>query len=334
MQPSTHPIDVRYGDRRFEFAADPAIGLLDQFLASGIPVSFSCRRGDCGQCGVKLVSGEVGALEVSRPLWSMGSVLSCNAVACGPLELRVPYTPELEGIRVLRSPAKVHGLQLLGADVMQLSLRLPPANEIRFLAGQFVRMTNREGTQRSYSLSAGPQPDRTLQVHIRRVEGGAFSEWLFGRAAVGDLLQVEGPQGHFFLRENRAVAKSIFLATGTGIAPIHAILASASPKQRQNLGEVWVYWGNRFRKDAYLAEALSALCAQRELKLTLVFSREDGPAGELSHVQGRMGKDHDSLGDAQVFACGHPAMIEGAHTMALAAGLREEFFYCDSFTAS
>ncbi|AXQ29910.1 hypothetical protein D0B54_15030 [Solimonas sp. K1W22B-7] len=330
MYSVSNQINIQHGDARLSFDGDPASSLLDQLLANKAPVSYSCRRGDCGQCGVKLLEGEAAALDKGRPLWQMGSLLTCNAVACSPLSLRIPYIPELEGIRVLRSPAKVQGLELLGSDVMQLTLRLPPANRIAFLPGQFVRLTNSEGTLRSYSLSAGPQPDGMLRMHIRRVEKGAFSDWLFARAVIGDLLQLEGPQGHFFQRENRSVDRSVFLATGTGIAPVYAILAAASEKQRAALGEVWVYWGNRFRKDAYLAEQLADLSLQRGMRLTLVFSREE----DTGHVQDHMRRDHAALDGAQVFACGNPAMIEGARTQALAAGLGEDFFYSDSFTAS
>lgn len=328
-------VEVVSGERQWSFDSEPDTSLLDQLTAHAVPVSYSCRRGDCGQCAVSLVEGEVQAVESTQPLWQAGLLLACNAVAGSDVKLRVPYDPELEGIATLRSPAKIHALNHLSEDVMELALRLPPANEIRFLPGQYVRLTNREGTMRSYSLAAGPAADRMLRVHIRRVERGLFSDWLFQRAALNELLQVEGPQGRFFLRQNARVGRSIFLATGTGIAPIYAMLASANSAQIQALGSVFIYWGNRHRSDAYMTDSLEALALQHGFHFSSLHSRETGETGAAHrHVQSQMIADHPRLDDAQVFACGNAAMIDGARELALAAGLPESRFHSDPFTAS
>lgn len=325
---------IRSGQRQWSFENDYGKTLLDQMTANAVPVSYSCRRGDCGQCAVGLVEGEVEAMTLTQPLWQAGLLLTCNAAARSDVKLHVPYDPELEGIEVRRSPAKIQAIRRLSDDVIELTLRLPPANEIRFLPGQYIRITNREGTLRSYSLAAGPSPDRQLRVHIRRVERGAFSDWLFERARVDELLQVEGPQGRFFLRDIE-VKQSIFLATGTGIAPIWAMLSSATEQQLQAMGSVSVYWGNRHRADAYMAEQLESLASRQGFHLRLLFSREaDLKPGIHRHVQSQMMADHSGLEDAQLFACGNAAMIESAREIALAAGLPESCFHSDPFTAS
>ena len=326
-------IHVACGDKTWAFEHDPGVSLLDQMLSQNIPISHSCRRGDCGQCAVELVTGEVAPIETTRPLWAADSLLSCNATLRSSAQIRIPYDTELDGIVARRSPAKIHMLDRLSGEVMAVTLRLPPTAEFRFLPGQFVHLTNRDGTTRSYSLAAGPAPDRLLRVHIRKVSGGAFSQWLFERASTDDLVHVEGPQGRFFLRQKLAAVRSIFLATGTGIAPICAMLAAATPEQRQRLGEVSVYWGNRAEHEAYLAESLRQMASQMAFRLTLVFSRE-GPATAHRYVQHQMLADHPNLVDAQLFACGNPAMIASARGLALKAGLPPERFHSDAFTAS
>ena len=326
-------VHVDCGNKTWAFESDPRVPLLDQLLAQNIPVSHACRRGDCGQCAIELIAGEVAPLDGARPLLQDGMLLSCNASTRSALRLNVPHDPELEGIAPLRSPAKVHALERLTDEIMELTLRLPPTTEFRFLPGQFIRMTNREGTTRSYSLATGPAEDRLLRVHIRKVAGGAFSQWLFERASVNDLLHMEGPQGRFFLRQGHTASHSIFLATGTGIAPIWAMLAAATPEQHQQLGEVSLYWGNRFQHEAYLTENLRRLAAQMDFRFAPIFSRE-GPETPHRHVQQRMLADHLHLDDAQLFACGNPAMITGARELALEAGLPAERFHSDAFTAS
>lgn len=327
-------IEVRCGNRDWTFENDPGVSLLDQLTAHSAPISYSCRRGDCGQCSVSLIEGKAEPLEARYPLWQSDSLLSCNAIMVTPVKIRIPYDPELDGIEVRRSPAKIQAIGRLSDDVVELTLRLPPANEIRFLPGQYIRITNREGTMRSYSLAAGPASDRMLRVHIRRVDGGAFSDWLFGRAAVNELLHVEGPQGRFFLRDIE-VKQSVFLATGTGIAPIWAMLSSATEKQLQAMGSASIYWGNRHRSDAYMMDRLESLASRIGSRFHCLYSREAGvEAGAHRHVQSQMIADHPRLDDAQIFACGNAAMIESAREIALASGLPEQRFHSDPFTAS
>jgi CDP-4-dehydro-6-deoxyglucose reductase len=307
--------------------------MLDQLVQQGVPVQYACKRGDCGQCAVSLLDGEVQPFEERRPLWQGHELLLCNARAVTDLSIRLPYHPELADIRVLRSPAKVHALEALSDDVMALSLRVPPANEIRYLPGQFIRLTIGNVT-RSYSLAAPPTAQKLLTLHIRRVGGGAFSQWLFHQAKPGDLLFVEGPQGHFFLRSGLRVAKTIFLATGTGIAPIWAILQSLTQEDRARLGQVFIYWGNRYIRDAYLGEALAAFAVQEGFSFEALASRESAGSEAHRHVQGRMALHHQRLDDAQVFACGNPQMVQAARAAGERLGLPPDLFFSDPFTAS
>lgn len=315
--------------RRFNAAADRS--LLDLALENGVSVTYSCRRGDCGQCIGTLQRGQVVALNASQPLQVKHDIYLCNAAAGSDVDIRLPYFPELANITSLRSPSKIHELNRLGDKVLEVVLRLPPATQFRFLPGQFIRLTNKDHITRSYSLATGPAPDRLLRLHVKRIEGGAFSEYLFERAKPGDLLQLEGPQGHFFLRDAHQAKSTIFLATGTGIAPVYAMLSSLPPERRAALGEVHVYWGNRARSEEYLMDALRTLAARLDFRYWALLSRETSGA---RHVQDLMAEHHASLADCEVFACGSLAMIDAARERSVKLGLALDRFHCDPFTAS
>jgi CDP-4-dehydro-6-deoxyglucose reductase len=300
--------------------------LLEHALAAALPVSYSCRRGDCGQCIATLLAGELEPMDAGRPLVGDGGVFLCNAVAVGDVVVELPHLAELEGLRVIRSPSKIHELGRLSDDVLQVTLRLPPSVRFEYRPGQYLRLARQSQLTRSYSLAEPPAGDKLLRIHVRRVDGGAFSQYLFESAKVGDLLHLEGPLGRFILRDGVSVKKSVFLATGTGIAPIHALLASLARGQARGCGELFLYWGNRQTADAYFQAPLQELARSAGVSYFELFSPQ--------HVQDVMAGHHPDLSDAQVFASGNPAMITDARTLAAQLGLPGDLFFADPFTAS
>lgn len=325
-------VKLQIGLKAYQFEASDDKSLLDYALESGAPVNYSCKRGDCAQCVGTLTTGHVTALLPSLPLRVNDDVYLCNALACGDIELKLPYFPELDGNPALRSPAKIHELRALNRDVVEVALRLPPSIGFRFLPGQFVRLTTKDKLTRSYSLAAGLDSSKLLRIHVRKVEGGAFSDYLFSRARPGDLLHLEGPQGHFFVRDADTAAKTLFLATGTGIAPIYAMLSSLPAERRAALGEVHVYWGNRFCEDEYLAAELRSLASAKGFQYWPIYSREAG-AGPR-HVQDLVARHHPDLSACVVFACGSVAMIDSSRKTTEALGLPAGRFRSDPFTRS
>jgi CDP-4-dehydro-6-deoxyglucose reductase len=315
---------------------DGESSLLDSLLGLGLDVNYSCRRGDCGQCTAAIAVGDFRAIDSGKPTVARGVAHLCNVIPCSPrIELRLPYWPQLEGIKAQRSPAKIHEISRLSDDVLKLTLRLPPSARFRFLPGQHLRVTNRHRVTRSYSLAEPPRADGLLVLHVRIVAGGIFSDYLHAEARAGDLWQVEGPLGHFFLRDEPA-ERSVFLATGTGIAPIHAIFMSLTEPERARLGHVSIYWGNRHHADAYLDEAMQILARRWGCEYRTLASREPSP-GHALHVQDQLALDlaeGASLLSSYVYACGNPAMIEAASEACFSLGLGPGRFVSDPFTAS
>lgn len=324
-------IHVGPDTRRFETSGDTS--LLDQAIGAGIPANFSCKRGDCGQCIGTLLKGETAALIPTQPSRVHTDIYLCNAAACSDIEIRLPYFPELADVPSIRSPAKIHELKKLSDDVVEVTLRLPPTANFKFLPGQFIRLTNKSRVTRSYSLAAAADASKLLRIQVRKVTDGLFSEYLFDQAKSGDLLQMEGPQGHFFVRNAHHSAKTIFLATGTGIAPVHAILSSLKPESRATLGEIDVYWGNRHSADEYLGSTLRAMAGDIGFRYWPLHSREL-PEGGIRHVQDLMASHHPQLNDAAIFACGSSAMIDAARQKAVELGLALDRFHSDPFTSS
>lgn len=325
-------VDFQIGSELRRIEVDSSRSLLDEAVSAGLPVNYSCRRGDCGQCVAALAAGEVNAVNPSQSLHSDQGIYLCNAAACSDLVVSLPHFPELANVRQFRSPAKIHALSFLSDDVVELTLRMPPAMNPRFLPGQFVRLTNKERVTRSYSLAAAPAEDKLLRVHVRRVNHGAFSDYLFGTAKPGDLLHLDGPYGHFFLRDNDRASRTIFLATGTGIAPILAILEALSPEKRAALGDIALYWGNRHERDEYLRSRVKVLSSRIGLRYRAVHSRE--VLASPRHVQDLLTQDYDDLSDGLVLACGNPAMIEQARKVCLNLNLPADRFRSDPFTSS
>jgi CDP-4-dehydro-6-deoxyglucose reductase len=283
-----------------------------------------------------LVAGEADPIDVARPFIRENKIYLCNAVPRKDLVIALPHVPELERIRVLRCACKIHELNLLSGDVLQASFRLPPAVKFEYLAGQYIRLTNRDRITRSYSLADAAYGDKLLRIHVRRVDGGAFSRYLFEKAKLGDLMHLEGPMGHFILQNSVRVRKTVFLATGTGIAPIHAILSSLNSELKGHCGELFLYWGNRRIGDAYFRTPMMTLAQRLGLKYFEVFSRSFGAETEPAprHVQELMSAHHPNLADAQVFASGNSAMIDEGRKQALLLGLPASKFFADPFTAS
>jgi CDP-4-dehydro-6-deoxyglucose reductase len=322
------------GNDLFEFEGSSDESVLDQALTRGVPASYSCKGGDCGQCAAKLIAGKLDCVDATRPLSAGEEVLLCNARVEGDVSLRIPHFPELASIQVTRTPCKVHTLTRLGSDVMEVTLRLPPMAAFSALPGQFIRIWNRWQDARSYSLSSAPDSSRLLRIHVRQVKGGQFSDYWFSEAKIGDLLQIEGPHGRFFLRQLQVSRVTLFLASGTGIAPINAILEGMNTETLQRLGTVALYWGNRYRQDEYWAEHLTDLCLARGIRYQPIYSRESVASGAARYVQDAVTQEYTSLEDAAAFACGTSRMVAAAKDRLVRLGLRAENFVADAFTAS
>lgn len=316
------------------FAADPAVSILDAARAGGVTLEYSCRTGRCGICKAPVVSGETAALRVEESLTAEdaadGLILTCCRAATGDVVLDVEPLDRLAGLETRTMPARIVSLDWPAPDIVKVVLKTPPASPMRFLPGQYVDVIA-GGVRRSYSLANAPRDDALLELIVKRYPGGALSDYWFGRAQPNDLLRIEGPFGTFFLRDE-GPTDIVFLATGTGIAPVKALLEElAVDRPRAARHRLRVFWGNR--------EAESFCWDPVGLGLDIGFHHllsgaDTGWPGARGYVQEAAIRDGIDPHDTVVYACGSSAMIASARAAMLALGLPPRRFFSDAFVSS
>lgn len=312
--------------------------ILDGALADGLLLKHSCREGTCGSCKGKLISGEVdhgdSPLEVlSAEERAEGLALFCCASAKSDLVIEAPEVTELRGISIQQTAARVLSIDKVSHDVAILRLMLPPSNTFAYYPGQYLQILLKDGSRRSYSMATRIPEDNQLEFHIRHMPGGVFSSFVFDGLQPKTLLRLEGPFGSFFLRDSQR--PMIFLASGTGFAPIQALLEQLREKG-DNQRPVYLYWGGRQRQDLYRHELL--LQWEKELpwlRYTPVLSEPTAECdwqGATGFVHQQVVKDFETLKDFEVYACGAPIVVDSARRdYVQQLDLPEEHFYADAF---
>jgi CDP-4-dehydro-6-deoxyglucose reductase len=316
------------------FEAPDDVSLLDAASKAGITFPYSCRTGRCSTCKCRVISGETKVLVTELGLTDSdkadGWILSCARAASTDLVLDVEDlgVGALPAVKTL--PCRISSLEKLAPDVLRVILRLPPGTGFEFIPGQYIDVIGPGGVRRSYSMANSPRTDQTLELHIRAVEFGAMSDYWFHEAGVNDLLRLHGPMGTFFMR-NIAQQDLVFLATGTGIAPVKAMLeALRGLSADQKPKSVSVLWGGRNEQDLYLN--LAELC--EEAHYTPVLSRSTTWKGERGYIQDVLLRRKSDWRDCLVYACGSDVMIHSAKVALTAAGLPHNRFYSDAFVCS
>lgn len=333
----TFQVDIQPSGQKFALAAEQTI--LDGALADGLMLKHSCREGTCGSCKCKVTSGSVdhadSPLEVlSEAERAEGMVLTCRARATSDLVLDAPEVGELRGICVQETAARVGSIDKVSDDVAVVRLMLPPSGpEFRYYPGQYIDVQLKDGTRRSYSMATRAPVDNQLELHIRHVPGGKFSGYVFEALKPREMVRLSGPYGSFYLRDSDR--PMIFIASGTGFAPIKALLEQLQA-QGDNTRPVHLYWGGRQRKDLYQHDALLALeAALPWLKYTPVLSEPSEACdwqGATGFVHLQVLSDFASLAEYEAYACGAPVMVESARRDFVAQRqLAEEHFFADAF---
>jgi len=260
---------------------------------------------------------------------SKGKALFCQAKPLSDLVVQARAIGAAKDIQIKTLPCRIQKLERAADDVMVLHLKLPANEKLNFLAGQFIEFLLKDGSRRSFSLANAPHDAELLQLHVRHVAGGTFTDHVFEKMKERDILRFEGPLGTFFLRED-SDKPIVFVASGTGFAPIKAVIEHMRHKGIQR--PMTLYWGGRRPKDLYLNE----LAQSWPLKYVPVISEarpEDNWTGRTGFVHRAVMEDFPDLSGHQVYACGVPIMVDSARRDFTAlCKLPEDEFYADSFT--
>ena len=337
----TFTITLKPAERTFTVKSDEAI--LPAAIRQGIGLPYGCRDGACGSCKSRLLEGRVvhgphQSKALSAAEEEAGFILTCCATPQTDCVVEARSVPGAGEYPVLKLPSRVISIEKVAPDVAVLKMQLPANQNLQYRAGQYVEFILRDGARRSYSMANAPHDlgsPPAIELHIRHMPGGKFTDHVFTAMKEKDILRMEGPFGSFFLRED-GDKPLILLASGTGFAPIKAIV-----QQMQHTAitrPAVLYWGNRRKADLYQqAWCEEAAATMPNLRYVPVLSEplpEDAWTGRTGFVHQAVMADFPDLSGHQVYACGAPIMVESAHRDFVAkCGLPDDEFYADSFTS-
>ena len=329
VQPSGHYFDCEVGET-----------VLGAALRAGIGLPYGCKNGACGSCKGKIVAGSVEhkahqQRALSEDEAAAGLSLFCCATTTADLVIEAREVAGNSDYPIRKMPSRVAKLEKVAPDVIVMSLQLPANEALAYRAGQYIEFMLKDGKRRSYSMANAPSTlDAPLQLHIRYMAGGTFTEHVFNTMKERDILRFEGPLGTFFLREE-SDKPIVLLASGTGFAPVKALVEHLL--HLQSTRPVTLYWGGRRPLDLYMNE----LCEQwaaivpnfRYVPVVSHALPEDHWSGRTGFVHAAVMHDLPDLSGYQVYACGAPIVIDSARRdFALQCKLPTDEFFADSFT--
>jgi CDP-4-dehydro-6-deoxyglucose reductase len=323
---SGHTFDVR-----------PSQTVLEAAIDAGINLPYGCRNGACGSCKAKLISGKVmhndyQGSAMSDDELAAGNALLCCAMALEDLTIECREVGGLAGIKPRILPARVAKKEQLAHDVVALHLQLPASERLQFKAGQYIEFILKDGKRRAFSIANAQHDAEFLQLHIRVIPGGVFSEYVANELVEKAILRIEAPFGTFFLREdsNKPI---ILVAGGTGFAPVKGIIEHMLFNNIQR--DIVLYRGARQVQDLYMHD-LCEKWAEFTPHLTYIPVISEPQEGTW---QGRVGLVHEAvladienLAGYQAYVCGAPGMCEVAHASFMQQGLSADDFFSDAFT--
>lgn len=332
--PSLYTITLDTG----HFTTDGTTTLLDAALAQGVPVPFSCQRGECGSCRATVVDGchERLAPPTERTyVTADDELLMCQCRAAGDLALRFPHWRE-PALQAQRREAVVVSRVPLTEDVTQLIVQVQGEDAFAWQPGQHVEFLLEDGSRRPFSIASLPSaagPAR-LEFQIRRMPGGGFTERLLPRLMPDDTLALEGPLGGCTWPDEGwpdDIEHLVLLATGTGYAGVYPILMAGL--QSPGIKSVTLYWGGRSADDCYAAPMLNALLGKGGFQWHAVVPQDDAgaPAQAHAYVQDRAAAAGHDWARTVVYACGNPAMVRAARDRLRQAGLPDDRFLSEAF---
>ena len=307
----------------------PELSILTAALKSNVTIPYSCNSGRCSTCEALLLKGDVFDPQ-STSIRTKGRIKTCICSPRSDVVLDIsPISASLPSQKTL--PCKIVSIDLPRPDTAIINLKMPPKSGFNFLPGQHVQVIGLGNVRRSYSIASPRDGGDHITLHVRYVPNGELSEYWFKRARVGDTLRLRGPMGSFFLREKSNAASLIFLATGTGFAPVSSILDTHYRDFiKNNYENIYVFWGARKYEDFYL----NLDNKPWRSNVVLVTSRFGYEGCKLGYVQEVALKNQVDLTRAEVYACGSPGMISDSFNLLRSNGLTERRFFSDAFVST
>lgn len=316
------------------FPCEPDERILDAAERAGYTMAYSCRKGVCVTCRSSLTKGSVKIAPFGSPRQAGEDILCCMAMPDGPVEIAPPWIKERRQPDRVRMQALVQKIEERSSEVTVLHLRLPIGRRVPFSAGQYVTVMMEGGDSRNYSIANPPHLNDIVELHVRRVPGGMFSDRVLSSLAPGSYLDLELPFGLFTWSEDHS-RPAIMLATGTGFAPLKSMIRDLI--QRRLSKPVHLFWGGERESDIYDRALVEGWAKSLPwFSFTPVLANPDASwEGARGFVQDAVRAQYPDLSDHEIYACGNPIMI--AHARALLTeqcALAPNAFYSDAFVFS
>ena len=324
---------VRVEPSGHEFVAEPEETLLDAGLRQGLTLPYGCRNGQCGSCVGKLLSGTVAYPSSKTEALTghpNGACLLCQAVPTSDVRVQVREVERVAEIEVRILPCRVVHKEPLSHDVMRLYLKLPENQRLQFFAGQYLDFLLADGRKRAFSIANAPHDDALIELHVRHVPQGEFTDFIFEKMHEKAILRIQAPLGTFVLREQSDLP-ILFMGGGTGFAPLKGMIEHAF-----HLGvdrPMHLYWGVRSRRDLYLPDLPKRWVREHaNFRYTPVLSEPDPDwTGRKGFVHEAVVADHPDLSGFDVYMSGPPVMVEAGREAFQEHGLGLDHMYSDAF---
>lgn len=311
--------------------------VLDAALREGFHFPHDCYSGICGACRGRVLEGQVCYQDAMLPSGltsdeqAEGEALFCSAMPKTDLIIEVENVLDPLQTKLQTVSYQIMSAELLTGHVYRVMLQAMTEQPLRYRAGQYIEILCDHEMGRPFSIANAPLGEGEIELHVRYVADNPYLEEVMAAITARGQMQLRGPFGHCLYHREPALP-TIFLAAGTGFAPIKAIIEQALSEGVTQ--PMYLYWGARTQDDLYLHEL-----AQQWEKYIPQFHYIPVLSASLpsDHWQGRTGwvhhaalADHENFADFQVYAAGPAAMVYAAYEALQARGLKKARMYSDA----
>jgi len=328
VHPSGHQFDVDEGE-----------AILDAAMRQNIDLPYGCRGGACGACTGFVVKGEVyydeEPIAIDDDMKANGQALFCMGKTRNDLEISIDEIEGLAPLEIKQLDCHVSSKDRLCHDVIALKITLDNNERLQYHAGQYIEFILKDGKHRAFSIANAPHNDDLIELHIRHVDGGLFTDFLFESMPDNSSLQMQGPLGSFYLREDRH-RPIIMMGGGTGFGPLKAML-----EHIEHVGfdqPIYLFMGVRALRDLYMKE-MANQWIEKNTNLTFIPvlsdpMKEDNWSGESGFVHQAVANKFPDLSAFDIYMSGPPPMVNAAVDLFVTQGASKENMFSDAFEYS
>jgi CDP-4-dehydro-6-deoxyglucose reductase len=311
---------IIFNEKKDHFFCRDNETVLEAALAAGINIPYSCRQGTCKSCIVKKLSGEIDYVRTELLEKNLENILTCQAYPLTDLVLYLNEKAINMGISVKTLPTRILSIEKRKNTII-LELKLPSQESFNFLPGQHLNILLKNNQKRSYSIASKPK-ENYLELHVKFYKNGLFSDLLLSNAKVGDLIRIEGPFGSFSWELSNK-NPTLFVASGTGFAPICSMLKAHLSSFKE---QVYFYWIVNEKDDIYSSLPMLWQEEYENFRFFPFIRTENSQP-----IHETLLKQHLDLRNFDIYLCGSEKMIETTRSALIKNNFQESKISIDKF---